>query len=167
LLFFFLLLVEMKEDSLGAYPLLDFKGKPNAVDELVCFQEAQTLPLFLIIPKTKPSFPSMTVKPPFNLVSQASPSPLPSSMQSAASGSISNTPTSSTMMRAAFENLSTQELIDYLIIQGVKLDDKEKGIFREQKIDGEALLDISKEDLERYGLPGGLATKILKRIPKE
>jgi len=29
-------------------PLLDFKGKKNAVDELVCFQEAQTLPLFVI-----------------------------------------------------------------------------------------------------------------------
>jgi len=55
-------------------PLLDFKGKANAVDELVCFQEAQTLPLFLIIPKTKPAFTPMTVKPPFNLVSQAHPS---------------------------------------------------------------------------------------------
>ena len=56
-------------------PLLDFKGKPNAVDELVCFQEAQTLPLFLIVPKTNPTFTPTTVKPPFNLVSQAPQSP--------------------------------------------------------------------------------------------
>jgi len=41
----------MKEDFLGSYPMLDFKGKPNAADELVCFQEAQTLGL---IGKKKP-----------------------------------------------------------------------------------------------------------------
>jgi len=161
------LLVEMKEDSLSSYPLLDFKGNPNAVDELVCFQEAQTLPLFLIVPKTKPTFTPTPVKPPFNLVSQAPPSPLPSSMQSAPSGNSSSTPISSTMTRAAFGKLETQELIDYLSVQGVKLDHQQQAIFRQQEIDGEALLDISKEDLERYGLPGGLATKILKRIPKE
>ena len=73
----------MKDDSLSAYPLLDFRGKPNAVDELVCFQEAQTLPLFLIVPKTNPTFTPTTVKPPFNLVFEATLSPLASSTQSA------------------------------------------------------------------------------------
>ena len=157
----------MKKDSLSAYPLLDFKGKPNAVDELVCFQEAQTLPLFLIIPKIKPAFTPTTVKLPFNLVPEATPSRLPSSTQSAGIRSSLSTPTSSTMTRAAFETLETQELIDYLIAEGVELDDQKQTIFRQQEIDGEALLDVSKEDLERYGFPGGLATKILKRIPKE
>ena len=148
-------------------PLLDFKGKPNAVDELVCFQEAQTLPLFLIVPKTKPTFTPTTVKPPFNLVSQASPSQLASGTQSSSSGSGSSTPISSTMTRAVFGKLKTQALLDYLIADGIELEEEDIAIFKKQRIDGDALLDISKEDLERYGLPGGLATKILKRIPKE
>ena len=148
-------------------PLLDFKGKPNAVDELVCFQEAQTLPLFLIIPKTKPTFTPTTVKPPFNLVSQAPPLLLPSETQSASSGSNSSTPTSSTMTRAVFEKLKTQGLIDYLVGSGVELDDSRQEIFRQQEIDGEALTGLTQEALERYGLPGGVAVKILRRIPKE
>jgi len=148
-------------------PLLDFKGKPNAVDELVCFQEAQTLPLFLIVPKTKPAFTPMTVKPPFNLISQAPQSPLPSSTQSASSGNSSSTPISSTMTRAAFGKLKTQALVDYLIAEGVELEEEEIAIFKKQKIDGEALLEWTREDLERAGFPMGLATKILKRIPKE
>ena len=93
----------MKENSLSAHPLLDFKGKSNAVDELVCFQEAQTLPLFLIIPKIKPAFTPTTVKPPFNLVSQAPLSLLASRMQSAGIRSSLNTLISSNKTRAAFE----------------------------------------------------------------
>jgi len=162
----FFSLVDLKQYP-NSRPLQDFKGKPNAVDELVCFQEAQTLPLFLIVPKTKPAFTPTTMKPPFNLVSQAHPSQLASGTQSSSSGSGSSTPISSTMTRAAFGKLKTQTLIDYLIAEGVELDDQKQTIFRQQEIDGEALLDISKEDLERYGFPGGLATKILKRIPKE
>ena len=110
-------LVDLKQYP-NSRPLQDFKGKPNAVDELVCFQEAQTLPLFLVIPKTKPAFTPTTVKPPFNLVSQ----PLPSRTESASSGSSSSGSISYTMTRAAFEKLNTQELIDYLIVQGVKLE---------------------------------------------
>jgi len=71
------------------------------------------------------------------------------------------------MTKATFEKLKTQTLIDYLIAEGVELDDQKQAIFRQQEIDGEALLDISKEDLERAGFPMGLATKIMKRIPKE
>ena len=135
---------------------------------MVCFQEAQTLPLFLIIPKTKPTFTPTTVKPPFNLVSQAPPLLLPSETQSASSGSNSSTPTSSTMTRAVFEKLKTQGLIDYLVADGVELDDKEKGIFREQKIDGEALIEATKEDLIGFGIPGGgVVLKIMKRIPNQ
>jgi len=166
LLFFILLLVEMKEDFLGSYPMLDSKGKPNAADELVCFQEAQTLPLFLVIPKTKPTFTPTTVKPPFNLVTQAPPSPLSSSTQNAFGGGSSST-FSSTMTRAAFENLDTQALVDYLIEQGVKLDDQKQTIFRQQDINGEVLLDWTREDLESTGLSNGIATMIMRRIPKE
>ena len=157
----------MKEGSVSSYPLLDFKGKPNAVDELVCFQEGQTLPLFLIVPKTKPAFTPTTVKPPFNLVSEATSSPLASSMQSAGIRSSLSTPTSSTMTRAAFETLETQELIDYLSVQGVKLEEEDVALFKKQRISGEALLELSRVDLERYGLPGGLVATICKRIPKE
>jgi len=157
----------MKEDSLSAYPLLDFKEKPNAVDELVCFREAQTLPLFLIIPKTKPAFTPMTVKPPFNLMTREPPSPLASSMQSAEIRSSSSGSQSSTMTRAAFETLETQALIDYLVSQGVKLDDKDQGIFREQKINGEALTDSSIEERVSVEIPLGVAKMILRRVPKE
>jgi len=72
--FLLFLLVEMKEDFLGSYPLLDFKGNPNAVDELVCFQEAQTLPLFLIMPKRK----EMATPTPAPRVNHASPARDPS-----------------------------------------------------------------------------------------
>ena len=162
---FLLLLVEMKEDSISSYPLLDFKGKPNAADELVCFQEAQTLPLFLVVPKTALTFtPKTAAKPHFKADSQAG-SLLPSSTQNTASGNSANTSISSAITRAAFEMLSPQELIDYLIVQGVKLDDQKQAIFRQQEIDGEALLNISKEDLERAGFSLGLATKITHAIP--
>ena len=124
-------------------PLLDFKGKANAVDELVCFQEAQTLPLFLIVPKTKPTFTPMTVKPPFNLVSQAPPSPLASDTQSMSNGSSSSTPISSTITRVAFEKLKTQALIDYLIVDGVELEEQDIAVFKKQRISGEALLELS------------------------
>jgi hypothetical protein len=44
-----------------------FKGNPNAVDELVCFQEAQLLPLFLLKLKKNPTFTPAKEKPTFNL----------------------------------------------------------------------------------------------------
>jgi len=156
LLFFFLLLVEMKEDSLGAYPLLDFKGNPNAVDELVCFQEAQTLPLFLVQlksgPETRLSNPpsmNLTSSPPINNHG----------------GTLETGPPSLMTTRTAFEQFDTDTVLSYLTLQGVKLDDREQGILREQKIDGEALLAATKEDLERVGLPSGVVLKIFRVIP--
>ena len=146
-MFFILLLVNLKQYP-GCKPLLDFKGNPNAVDELVCFQEGQTLPLFLIIPKTKPTFTPTIMKPPFNLVSQVPPSRLVSSTQSASSGSSSSTPTSSAMTRAAFEKLKVQSLIDYLTADGVELDEEDIAIFKKQRINGEVLLEWTKIDLE-------------------
>jgi len=49
----------------------------------------------------------------------------------------------------------------------VKLDDKEQGIFREQKINGEALTDSSIEERVSVEIPLGVAKMILRRVPKE
>ena len=51
-------------------PLTTIKGAANAVDELVCFQDAQILPLFLLRLKSGAKFIPKTVKPAFNLVPQ-------------------------------------------------------------------------------------------------
>ena len=151
----------MREESLNSYPLLDFKGKANAVDELVCFQEAQTLPLFLIIPKTRPTFTPMTVKPHFSLVSQAPPSPIPPSIQSASGGGVSSTPPPSAMTRAVFEKRKTQAIIDYLRAEGVELEEEDIAILKKQRINGEALIDSSVEELVSLGIPLGVAKMIL------
>jgi len=44
---------------------------------------------------------------------------------------------------------------------------KKQAIFWQQEITGEALLEFSRDDLERAGFPMGLAATIFKRIPKE
>ena len=50
----------------------------------------------------------------------------------------------------------------------VKLEEEEDmAIFKKQRIDGEALTEATKEDLQRYGLPGGLVLRIAKRVPRE
>jgi len=160
------LLVDLRQFP-NSKPLLDFKGKPNAVDELVCFQEAQTLPLFLIVPKPKPTFTPTTVKPPFNLVTQAHPSQLASGTQSSSSISGSSTPISSTMTRAVFGKLKTQALLDYLIADGIELEEEDIAIFKKQRIDGETLIYATRDDLITFGLPGGVVLKIMMRVPKE
>ena len=71
------------------------------------------------------------------------------------------------MKRAAFVTLETQELIDYLIVQGVKLEEEEIAIFKKQKITGEAMIDSSIEELASVGIPLGVAKMVLRRIPKE
>ena len=70
------------------------------------------------------------------------------------------------MNRIEFEEPGTEELIKYLDGQKVVLDADEQTIFRRQKIDGESLLGMTREDLERYGVAGGLTVKIMNRIPK-
>jgi len=51
-------------------PLTTIQGAANAVDDLVCFQDAQILPLFLLKLKSGAKFVPKTVKPAFNLVPQ-------------------------------------------------------------------------------------------------
>ena len=89
----------------NSYPLLPCKGNPNGVDELVCFQESQVLPLFLVTLKSNPTFAPVTETPLFNLQPQ-SPPPF-------------STANTSIDTRGAFEKLKTQLLIDYLISQGL------------------------------------------------
>ena len=62
--------------------------------------------------------------------------------------------------------LGTEELIKYMIAQGVKLDADEQAIFKKQKINGEALSDMTQEMLRAEGIPAGVATILLRRIPK-
>lgn len=43
--------------------------------------------------------------------------------------------------------------------------DREDAVkLRRQKVDGSALLDMTKEELKSYGIPGGPATKLVKAI---
>jgi len=52
--------------------MLNGKGLPNAVDELVVFQESQTLPLFIVRFKDNPIFNSLKAKPSFGLAKELS-----------------------------------------------------------------------------------------------
>lgn len=143
-------------------PMLDFSGKPNAVDELVCFQESQTLPLFIIGLKEDPKFTPMPEKPPFDLTD---PALTGSSVSSSSPSTIEGL--GEEMTRAAFVKLNPQGVIDYLTSRGVELDEDDIAIFKKQKIDGETLLESTKEELIGLGIPFGLAGKILKRTPRE
>ena len=69
--------------------------------------------------------------------------------------------------RDEFERLTTDQLIAYFSANGLTLDKKEKKILGKQKITGHSLLGMTKEDLERYGIPGGTASSMLRMIPPE
>ncbi|PKC05190.1 hypothetical protein RhiirA5_421203 [Rhizophagus irregularis] len=64
------------------------------------------------------------------------------------------------------ENWDTETLIDFLKEQNLKLDDDDLGILRKQKIDGQAFLELTKEELlaSPYNFPGGPAIKLAKEI---
>ena len=72
----------------------------------------------------------------------------------------------SPLSRAEFEELGTEELIKYLASQKVVLDADEQAIFRNQKIDGDAFLGLTVEILISCGVPVGVASKIIRRIPQ-
>jgi len=74
---------------------------------------------------------------------------------------------SSEMSRAKFEELGTEEMIQYLVSQKVVLSDKVRGILREQEINGDSLTGMTKEDLVSCGVPMGVAVQIIKRIPSD
>jgi len=58
-----------------------------------------------------------------------------------------------------------QRIIQYLASQKLALPEIIQQIFRTQMIDGEGLTGMNKEDLERNGVPAGVASKIMMRIP--
>src|SRR4051812_44457815 len=63
------------------------------------------------------------------------------------------------------ENWDTETLIDYLKEQNLKLDDKKHyDILRKQEVDGQAFLELTKEELlaSPYNFPGGPAIKLAK-----
>ena len=70
------------------------------------------------------------------------------------------------MSRAEFEELGTEEVIKYLATLKVVLDSDEQAIFRKNKIDGDGLTELKIVDLERNGIPSGVAAKIMKKIPQ-
>ena len=70
------------------------------------------------------------------------------------------------MSRAEFEKLSTEGLIAWLATKEVVLSDQVQSIFRDQEIDGDGLTGLTIVDLERNGIPSGVAAKIMKRIPQ-
>ena len=74
-------------------------------------------------------------------------------------------PGASGIIRAQFLELGTEELIQYLASQKLALSEIIQQIFRTQMIDGEGLTGMNKEDLERNGVPAGVASKIMMRIP--
>jgi hypothetical protein len=65
------------------------------------------------------------------------------------------------------ENWDTETLIDFLKEQNLKLDDKKHyDILRKQEVDGQAFLELTKEELlaSPYNFPGGPAIKLAKEI---
>ena len=160
-------------------PLLDFKGKKNAVDELACFQEPQTLPLFVIRLKDNGLFDSFLVPSAsfYELVClfAASFTPMAEKLDMNANNaptlppSVAPAPVTATsggMTRAEFEKLTTEGLIAWFATMEVVLSDRVQSIFREQEIDGDGLTGMSKEDLVSCQVPMGVASQIMKRIPK-
>jgi len=75
-------------------------------------------------------------------------------------------PGASGITRAQFEKLTTEALIAHLAVKELTHSEKLQAIFRDQEIDGEGLLAMTKEDLERYGVPGGVVVKVMLRIPQ-
>ncbi|GBB87529.1 hypothetical protein RclHR1_00140033 [Rhizophagus clarus] len=64
------------------------------------------------------------------------------------------------------ENWNIETLIDFLKEQNLKLDDDDLGILRKQKVNGQAFLELTKEELlaPLYNFPGEPAIKLAKEI---
>ena len=56
----------------------------------------------------------------------------------------------------------TEQLIDFMRKQNLKLKEKNFTILQEQEVTGLAFLELSQEALERWKMPGGPATTIAK-----
>jgi hypothetical protein len=56
----------------------------------------------------------------------------------------------------------TAKLIEYLQERGLGLDEDDEKIIRKEKINGLAFIDITKEELQSYGMKGGPAKNLSK-----
>ena len=67
-------------------------------------------------------------------------------------------------MADVVKDLDTEELINYLQRQNLKLDNDDFAIFRKEKITGPAFLKLSKQGLKDCGLKGGTVTVLVDFI---
>ncbi len=71
---------------------------------------------------------------------------------------------SSRTMSDVVKDFNTEELIDYLERKDLKLDEDDIKIFRKEKVAGRDFLKLTEEKLERYGMKGGPATRLVDFI---
>ena len=71
---------------------------------------------------------------------------------------------SSRTMLDVVKDFNTEELIKYLGRKDLKLDEDDIKIFRKEKVAGRDFLKLTKEKLERYGMKGGSATRLVDFI---
>ena len=105
------------------------------------------------------SFTTMAEKPAMNSIKTPALPPMASASVTATSGG-------GAMSLAQFEKLTTDGLIAWLASKEVLLDADEQAIFRKNKINGDGLTGMSKEDLKADVIPSGVVAQIMKRIPQ-
>ena len=71
---------------------------------------------------------------------------------------------SSRTMSDVVKDFNTEELIDYLERKDLKLDEDDIKIFRKEKVAGRDFPKLTEEKLERYGMKGGPATRLVDFI---
>ena len=67
-------------------------------------------------------------------------------------------------MSDVVKDFDTEELIDYLGRKDLKLDEDDIKIFRKEKVTGRDFLKLTEKKLERYGMKGGPATRLVDFI---
>jgi hypothetical protein len=60
----------------------------------------------------------------------------------------------------------TAKLIEYLQGQDLGLDEDDEKILRKEKIKGQDFFDLTEEKLEKWGMPGGPAMRLVKFAKK-
>ena len=66
--------------------------------------------------------------------------------------------------RQEVEALDVDGVVKFAQEQG--LDQEDVAVLRKQKIDGSVLEDMTVNDLERYGMPGGPTKKLMNALDK-
>ena len=64
-----------------------------------------------------------------------------------------------------FQKLSTDALISFMSDQGVILSNLTQKILADEEIDGDALLLMKPEELQKIKVPAGAVAKIFSKIP--